>query len=104
MVTNTAATTELVETGEKRDMLGRRRTPSARRTELLTAFRQSGLTQSAFAKREGIRYSTFCTWAQAEREAGRLPVAQKTQRQRPDGRELGGGQGSAGLLVYAKGR
>ena len=76
MVTNTTATMELVETGEKRDMLGRRRTPLARRAELLAEYRQSGLTQTAFAKREGIRYSTFCTWAQAEREAGRLPVAQ----------------------------
>jgi transposase-like protein len=76
MVTNTTATTELVETGEKHDVLGRRRTPAERRAELLAAYRASGLTQSAFARREGIRYSTFCTWAQAERKAGRLPVAQ----------------------------
>ena len=75
MVTNTTATTELVETGEKRDTLGRRHTPAERRAELLAAYRASGLTQSAFARREGVRYSTFCTWAQAEREAGRLPVA-----------------------------
>ena len=80
MVTNTTATTELVETGEKRDTLGRRHTPAERRAELLAAYRASGLTQSAFARREGVRYSTFCTWAQAEREAGRLPVA-------PAGRE-----------------
>lgn len=75
MVTNTTATTELVETGEKHDTLGRRRTPAERRAELLAAYRQSGLTQSAFARREGIRYSTFCTWAQAQRKAGRLPEA-----------------------------
>lgn len=88
MVTNTTATTELVETGEKRDTLGRRHTPAERRTELLVAYRQSGLTQSAFARREGIRYSTFCTWAQAEREAGRLPVApagRKGRRPTPPG-------------------
>lgn len=88
MVTNTTATTELVETGEKHDTLGRRRTPAERRAELLAAYRQSGLTQSAFARREGIRYSTFCTWAQAEREAGRLPVAQagrKGRRPTPPG-------------------
>lgn len=77
MATNT---TELIDTGEKRDTLGRRRTPSERRMELLAEFRRSGLTQTAFAKREGIRYSTFCTWAQAEREAGRLPVAQPDRR------------------------
>ena len=53
-----------METGEKRDRLGRRRTPAERRAELLAAYRQSGLTQTAFARREGIRYSTFCTWAQ----------------------------------------
>lgn len=82
MVTNTTATTELVETGEKHDTLGRRRTPAERRAELLAAYRASGLTQSAFARREGIRYSTFCTWAQAEREAGRLPVAQAGRKGR----------------------
>lgn len=76
MVTNTTgATTELVETGEKRDVLGRRHTPPERRAELLAAYRASGLTQSAFARREGLRYSTFCTWAQAERQKGKLPVA-----------------------------
>jgi len=90
MVTTTteATETELIETGEKHDALGRRRTPAERRVELLAAYRASGLTQSAFARREGIRYSTFCTWAQAEREAGRLPVAQagrKGRRPTPPG-------------------
>ena len=93
MVTHTTATTELVETGEKRDTLGRRRTPPARWAELLAAFRQSGLTQSAFAKREGLRYSTFCTWAQAEREAGRLPVA-------PAGKKRG--RRNAGSVKFAE--
>ena len=83
----TITTTELIETGEKRDTLGRRRTPVERRAELLAEYRQSGLTQTAFAKREGIRYSTFCTWAQAEREAGRLPVARAGRR---GGRRAGG--------------
>ena len=68
-------TTELVETGERRDTLGRRRTPAERRAELLAAFRTSGLTQRAFARREGLNYTTFCTWAQAARRSGRLPVA-----------------------------
>ncbi len=82
MVTNTTATTELVETGEKRDVLGRRHTPPERRAELLAAYRSSGLTQSAFARREGIRYSTFCTWAQAERRSGRLPPAPAGRKRR----------------------
>jgi transposase-like protein len=78
MVTTTTgavAETELVETGERRDALGRRRTPRERRAELLRAYRASGLTQKAFARREGVHYTTFCTWAQAERRSGRLPVA-----------------------------
>lgn len=84
MVTNTprAALTELVETGEQRDALGRRRTPVERRKELLAAYRQSGLTQKAFARREGIKYTTFCCWAQAERRKGRLPVASAGRKQR----------------------
>lgn len=75
-------TTELIETGEKRDALGRRHTPAERRVELLAAYRASGLTQSAFARREGIRYSTFCTWAQLERQGGRLLPAQAGRKRR----------------------
>lgn len=76
MVTTTRPIeTEIIETGEKRDALGRRRTPAQRRVQLLALYKDSGLTQSAFARREGINYTTFCSWAQREREAGRLPVA-----------------------------
>ena len=46
-----------------------------RQMALLAAYRTNGLTQSAFARREGITYSTFCTWAQAERRRGELPPA-----------------------------
>jgi hypothetical protein len=67
--TGAAVEAELAETGEKRDALGRRR------AQLLAAYRASGLTQRAFAERERINYTTFCTWAQAERRRGRLPVA-----------------------------
>lgn len=70
MVTNTTLTTELVETGEKRDRLGRTITPVARRTELVAAWRASGMTQAAFAQREGVRYTTFVSWVQEE---GRKP-------------------------------
>lgn len=83
MVTNTTtAETELIDTGEKRDALGRRRTPADRRAELLVAFRQSGLTQKAFALREGLTYTTFCCWAQAERRKGKLPVAPVGRKRR----------------------
>ena len=83
---------ELVETGERRDALGRRRTPLERRAELLAAYRTSGLTQRAFARREGINYTTFCTWAQAERRSGKLAVAPagRKKRQQPVGSEAPG--------------
>lgn len=54
--------TELVETGDKRDGRGRRLTTAERRSELVAAYRQSGLTMAAIARREGMRYSTFAGW------------------------------------------
>ena len=84
MVTNTmqATTTELVVTGETRDRLGRTITPVARRAELVTAWRASGMTQAAFAQREGVRYTTFVSWVQEE---GRKP-APRPAPVRPPGR------------------
>jgi DNA-binding transcriptional regulator YiaG len=64
MATNTTGTAELIDMGERRDTLGRVVTPKVRRLELVNAWRTSGLTQAAFAKREGLRYSTFAHWAQ----------------------------------------
>ncbi len=64
MATNTTGATELIDTGERRDMLGRVVMPKERRAELVGAWRASGLTQAAFAKREGVRYSTFAHWVQ----------------------------------------
>lgn len=55
-------TAELVETGEKRDARGRRMTPVQRRSAIVRAYRASGLTQAAFARREGLNYSTFAGW------------------------------------------
>lgn len=49
----------LVETGEKRDRLGLRIKPAEWRVELVAAWRESGLTQAEFARREGIIYSSF---------------------------------------------
>ena len=69
MVTNTTATMEVVETGEKRDRVGRKITPTSRREELVGAWRSSGLTQAEFARREGVRYPTFASWVQQQRAA-----------------------------------
>ena len=77
MVTNTTATSaeaSLVESGEQRDSLGRRITPAARRAELVAAWRQSGVTQAAFARQEGIRYTTLCSWVQQEPKADGRPA------------------------------
>ena len=57
-----AITAELVETGEKRDARGRRVTPQDRRTQCVQAYRESGLTMAAFARREKINYATFAGW------------------------------------------
>lgn len=57
-----AITAELVETGEKRDARGRRVTPRDRRAQSVQAYRASGLTMAAFARREGINYATFAGW------------------------------------------
>ena len=45
---------EVVETREKRDACGRRVTPAERREARGAEWRQSGLTQAAFARREGV--------------------------------------------------
>jgi DNA-binding transcriptional regulator YiaG len=52
---------ELIDTGEKRDARGRKLMKAQHRTALLAAYRQSGLTQKAFAAREGVSYSTLTT-------------------------------------------
>lgn len=54
--------TEVVETGEKRDVRGRRMAPEVRRAAMPAAYEGSGLTMSAFARREGIKYGTFTGW------------------------------------------
>ena len=52
----------------------RRRRPTlpSRRTELLAAFDRSGLSAAAFAREQGIRYTTFCGWR--HRQAKRPPA------------------------------
>ena len=59
-----AITTEIIGTGEQRDGRGRRMTPRSRRAEYVEAWRRSGMTQAAFARREGLRYPTFAHWVQ----------------------------------------
>lgn len=53
---------EVVVTGEKRDGRGRSLNTAQRRAELVEAYRGSGLTMAAFARREGLKYPTFAGW------------------------------------------
>lgn len=69
-----AVVTEVVESGEKRDERGRRITPPEQRAAIVRAFRTSGLTAAAFARREGLKYQTFAGWVHREdRDPGRAP-------------------------------
>ena len=61
-------TTEVVES--KRDERGRRITPLAEREAVVRAYEASGLTQKAFARREGIKYPTLVSWVQRQRREG----------------------------------
>jgi DNA-binding transcriptional regulator YiaG len=65
--------TELLLDESKSDRRGRRITSVARIEELLRAYDESGLTQAAFARREGVKYATFAHWVQARRARGEAP-------------------------------
>ena len=68
----------------KQDVLGRVKTPKARREQLLDEFERSGLPGLKFAELAGIKYQTFATWAQKRRRqrgdyaAGELTAAKKS--------------------------
>jgi len=51
-----------------------RRTDAARRAQVLAAFARSGLSASAFARRQGVHYTTFCGWRQRQAQAGPSPA------------------------------
>jgi DNA-binding transcriptional regulator YiaG len=60
-------TTPTDETILKTDVLGRVKTPAARREQLLEEFERSGMSGQKFAELVGIKYQTFATWAQKRR-------------------------------------
>ncbi|NBB79108.1 MAG: hypothetical protein GVY36_06620 [Verrucomicrobia bacterium] len=62
---------ELVDRGEKRDTRGRVIQKREERERILAAYDESGLTQRAFAKREGVKYSTLVWWLKQRRERNR---------------------------------
>ena len=52
----------------------RRRTSRNRRLELLAAFEDSGLSAAAFARQQGIGYTTFCGWRHRQDKAQPFPA------------------------------
>ena len=69
----------------KQDVLGRVKTPKARREQLLDEFERSGLPGLKFAELVGIKYQTFATWVQKRRrQRGAYPTVKvpvKTPKQ-----------------------
>lgn len=62
--------TEVVDSGGKRDERGRRIVSAAERERILAEYAASGLTQSAFARREGLAYGTFVAWLGRQKREG----------------------------------
>jgi hypothetical protein len=51
----------------KHDEQGRRIAGVAEKKALIASWESSGMTQKAFARREGINYHTFATWLRTKR-------------------------------------
>lgn len=66
--------TQGVEEVIKTDVLGRMRTPAARREGLLHEFEKSGLSAKKFAELSGIKYQTLATWLQKRRQQSKSSV------------------------------
>ena len=106
-------TTELIDTGAKRDGRGRRIAAAEEREAMVCQYRSSGLTQRAFAQREGIKFSTFTSWVQGRRYAGKpgrkvrfaelpAPAMAGLAVQLPDGTVIRGtNAGDVAQLVHA---
>jgi transposase-like protein len=71
--------TEVVDDKQKHDRRGRRIVAPERRAQLLAAYDTSGLTQSAFARREGINFHTFVAWLGLRSKAGATAPAVRFQ-------------------------
>ena len=72
-MTTTTGGSEILKT----DVLGRMKTPAARREQLLDEFERSGLSGQKFAEFTGLRYQTFATWVQKRRRQRGAYPAQK---------------------------
>jgi hypothetical protein len=77
---NTTLTDEVI---LKQDVLGRIKTPKARREQLLDEFERSGLPGLKFAELAGMKYQTFATWAQKRRRQRGDYAAGKVKTTKP---------------------
>ena len=65
-----AITAELIMGERMRDERGHRLYDEERRRRVLENYDKSGLTQKAYAKKEGIKYCTLISWLQGRRRSG----------------------------------
>src|ERR1035437_6765687 len=59
-----AITAEIITNEKKRDARGHRLYDQERKERILEGYDKSGLTQKAYARKEGIKYSTLVYWLQ----------------------------------------
>jgi transposase-like protein len=72
-------TAEVLDLEHKQDTRGRRISDESRREAVLAGYPGSGLTQKAYARREGINYHTLVAWlGQVRRERGESPRRRTT--------------------------
>ena len=62
----------------KTDVLGRVKTPAARREQLLDEFARSGTSGQKFAELVGVKYQTFATWVQQRKRRRAATSKRKT--------------------------
>jgi hypothetical protein len=62
-----------------------RRTDAVQGAQVLAAFERSGLSASAFARQQGLNYTTFCGWRQRQAQAGVSPGFVQIQLAEPEG-------------------
>ena len=74
IATMKALMAEVVDTGGKRDKRGRRIERAEHRAVMIAAYARSGLTQRAFAEREGLKFNTFVAWLGRDRRRTTRPT------------------------------
>lgn len=69
---------EIVDSGLKRDSVGRRIESEVERKRLLEAYDVSGQTQKAFAEQHGLAYSTLVYWLKLRRQKEHATAGSKS--------------------------